>query len=179
MRAPAHCIQITDDPAAGAVLAERRGADGLMFRCPGPMDAGKVLAALSRIRADHPQWWICVNERLDLALALPADALHVGFRGPRLPDLRRIWNRPVGMSVHDADEAGQAQAADYLLYGPVRDTPSKTGVLEPRGMDGLEEACRGARCPVLAVGGMGPADLDTVRARGAHGVAFIRGGGQP
>lgn len=86
----------------------------------------------------------------------------------------------VGASCHDAAEVARAGAlgCDFAVLGPVRDTPTHPGA-RTLGWDGFARAVEGARLPVYALGGLGPADLDTAIDRGAHGIAMRRGAWEP
>jgi 8-oxo-dGTP diphosphatase len=99
---------------------------------------------------------------------LPADAL--AARTAR-PDFE--W---VGASIHSFPALQQAEAlgADFVALGPVQPTASHPGA-PPLGWEGFERIARGAGLPVFAIGGLRPGDLETAWARGAHGLAMIRG----
>jgi thiamine-phosphate pyrophosphorylase len=60
------------------------------------------------------------------------------------------------------------------VFGPVFDTPSKRAYGAPQGLDRLRNAIARARVPVLAIGGVEPSNVETVRAAGADGVAVVR-----
>ncbi len=117
-----------------------------------------------------------VNDRVDVALAAEADGVHLGGAGLPVEAARRLL-RPgmlAGASVHGLEEALRAEraGADYLIFGHVFATGSKAG-LAPRGVDALEEVCRAVRVPVLAIGGVTPANAARVREAGAAGVAVM------
>jgi thiamine-phosphate pyrophosphorylase len=117
-----------------------------------------------------------VNDRVDVALAVGADGVHLGGGSMPVPAAREILGAAalVGVSTHAAAEVAEAAeaGADFAFFGPVWATPSKTG--PPQGEARLAEAARAARIPVLAIGG---ADVDrapAVVAAGAAGMAVIR-----
>jgi len=93
--------------------------------------------------------------------------------------LRAARSRPddlvVAASVHDRDELAHAGALglDFAVLGPVRPTPTHPGA-PTLGLDGFARVVDGARLPVFALGGLGPADLDPAIAHGAHGIAMRR-----
>jgi thiamine-phosphate pyrophosphorylase len=119
-----------------------------------------------------------VNDRIDVALAVGADGVHLG--GTSLPaDVARRLLPPgglVGVSVHAPAEvvAAAATGADLCVFGPVYATPSKAAFGPPQGEDRLREAVAAAAVPVLAIGGVGTAEVPRVRAAGAAGIAVIR-----
>jgi thiamine-phosphate diphosphorylase len=80
----------------------------------------------------------------------------------------------VGRSVHDVEAARRAavEGADYLVVGTLfasRSHPGRT----PAGLGLLEEIVAQVACPVLGIGGIGPAAASACRTRGAAGVAVI------
>ena len=81
----------------------------------------------------------------------------------------------VGFSAHAGDVSEDWEGADYLTFGPLRETPSKQGLLEPVGLEGLERAAQRSDRPVLAIGGVRPEDVQPARTAGAAGVAVLSG----
>jgi thiamine-phosphate pyrophosphorylase len=81
----------------------------------------------------------------------------------------------VGVSCHSLQDVRQAEAdgADYVVFGPVFAPLSKSGVLEPRGLEGLAQAAAAVRIPVLALGGVTNENSDACVSAGAAGVAGI------
>ena len=117
-----------------------------------------------------------INGRLDVALAVGADGLQRGHDAPPLPVLRsRAPDLPIGASVHGVDEAGAAErdGADFIVFGPVYDTPSKRPYGPPQGVAALAKVVEAVRIPVFAIGGITADRVAAVRAAGAHGVAVI------
>jgi 8-oxo-dGTP diphosphatase len=82
----------------------------------------------------------------------------------------------VGASCHDTAElrAAEALGADFAVLGPVQATPSHPDS-RPLGWNDFEALVRGSAIPVYALGGVMRSDLDRARARGAHGIAMVRG----
>ena len=120
---------------------------------------------------------LLINDRIDVALAVAADGVHLGKAGLPVPEARRILGRDrlIGYSAHSADEALQAQlaGADFVTLGPVYHTPSKAQYGEPLGLSVLSEAARVVTIPVFALGGVKHASVAEVLSAGAHGVALI------
>jgi thiamine-phosphate pyrophosphorylase len=117
-----------------------------------------------------------VNDRVDVALAVEADGVHLGRASLRPSEVKRIAPAlRIGVSTHTPEEAEAAAAAgaDFALFGPVFETPSKHGILAARGLSGLKTACRPS-LPVLALGGIEPHNTPACLQAGAHGVACIR-----
>lgn len=118
-----------------------------------------------------------VNDRTDVALAVGADG--VQRTGASLPVavLRSICppGFQIGASVHSTAEAriAEPEGADFLIFGPIFDTPSKRQYGPPQGLSALERVASAVRLPVLAVGGITPPRVAEVLRAGAAGVAVI------
>ena len=118
-----------------------------------------------------------VNDRIDLALAVEADGVHLG-QGDLPPALARRLLGPqrlIGRSTHCLSQLQQAIAdgCDYVGVGPVHATPTKPG-REPVGLDYVRQAASASAIPFFAIGGIEPANLAAVRAAGATRVAVVR-----
>ncbi len=120
---------------------------------------------------------LLINDRIDVALAVDADGVHLGKAGLPLAEARRLLGhkRLIGYSAHGTDEAIQAQlaGADFITLGPVFHTPSKARYGEPVGLSALADAARAVTIPVFALGGIKPASVGEVLSAGAQGVALI------
>lgn len=121
---------------------------------------------------------LIIHDRADVALALDAAGVHLGWQSLPIGAVRRLVGagRLVGKSTHTLKEATQAQAegADYITFGPIHRTPTKEGLLKPRGEAALAEVTRAVHIPVLALGGMQPGNMQAAFDAGAAGIAGIR-----
>ena len=123
----------------------------------------------------------CVNDRLDVALAVGADMIHLGQDDLPLADAQRVRaaaGRPelvIGFSTHDRAQAVAAAeaGADYIGFGPVFATRSKTKPDPTVGLDALAEICRAVAVPVVAIGGIALDAVSAVARAGASAVAVI------
>jgi thiamine-phosphate pyrophosphorylase len=119
---------------------------------------------------------LLVNDRVDVAIAAGADGVHLGGGAMPVAAARRLLpaGALVGVSTHSAGElsAAAVAGADFAFFGPVYETPSKTG--PPQDEQGLRVAVAGAALPVLAIGGVSAGRVAGLRAAGAAGVAVIR-----
>jgi thiamine-phosphate pyrophosphorylase len=120
---------------------------------------------------------LLVNDRADVALVVGADGVQRAGTSLPVSALRSI-SPPgflIGASVHSVAEARAAEpeGADFLLFGPVYDTPSKRQYGLPQGLSALERVASAVRLPVFAVGGVSPARVAEVVRAGASGVAVI------
>ena len=139
--------------------------------------AARVLLPLCRA-AGVP---FCVNDRLDVALAVGADVVHLGQDDLPLADAQRVRaaaGRPemlIGFSTHNPALAAAAAAAgaDYIGFGPVFGTRSKANPDPTVGLDALAEVCRAAPVPVVAIGGITLEAVAAVARAGASAAALI------
>ena len=119
----------------------------------------------------------CINDRLDVALAVGADVAHLGQDDLPLEDARRIaaGRLLIGFSTHDPAQAAAAVAggADYLGFGPVFDTRSKLRPDPTVGVEGLRTVAAASPIPVVAIGGITLATVASVAAAGAAAAAVI------
>jgi thiamine-phosphate pyrophosphorylase len=125
---------------------------------------------------------ILVNDRLDVALVAGAAGVHLGETSLPVETVAE-WRRSaghaefrIGASCHstEAARAADSAGADYVFFGPVFATPSKSAFGAPQGIERLREACRSVRIPVLAIGGVTVENAYSCLAAGAAGVAAIR-----
>jgi thiamine-phosphate pyrophosphorylase len=158
------------------------GLPGLLLREPRWSDRELLeLARELRSACDGAGAWLAVHDRAHVALAAGADAVHLGFRSLAPALLRGVLGERValGLSTHTGDDPDTWRAADYLVHGPLRATPSKQAGTpawrEPIGLDGLRDTCESTETPVLAIGGVRPEDVGPALDAGAHGVAVLSG----
>ena len=134
---------------------------------------GRRLVTLTR----DARAMLVVNDRVDVALAVGADAVQRTHTSLTVEDIREVAGRRlrIGVSVHSLEDAVDAElkGADWVTYGPVYDTPSKRPYGAPQGVDRLATVARGLRIPVVAIGGITPERVKECRAAGARGVAAI------
>jgi thiamine-phosphate pyrophosphorylase len=121
---------------------------------------------------------LCVNDRIDLALACGADAVHLGQEDVPPARVPREWRAriAVGRSTHTPEQIARAceEAADYVAFGPVFESHSKRQEWGERGLAALADAvARAAPRPVVAIGGIDASRLREIRAAGAAGFAVI------
>jgi len=161
---------VGDCLAAGLPAVQVRekdlGAGDLAFLC-------RRLRALTLDR----QALLIVNDRVDVALAVGADAVQRTSTSLPIEDIRAIADKRlrIGVSVHSREEAVEAElkGADWVVFGPVYDTPSKRVYGPPQGIAKLERVAATVRLPVIAIGGITPERVREVLRAGAQGVAAI------
>ncbi len=116
-----------------------------------------------------------VNGDVEAAIALSADGIHLPENALAIPEVRsHVGDILISRAVHTLDRAmaAEREGADVLQVGTVFDSVSKPGV-QPLGLDGLRAICASVRTPVIAIGGITPANAADVRRAGAVGIAVI------
>lgn len=125
----------------------------------------------------HAQLFI--NDRVDVALSVRADGVHLGQESLTASVVRKIaGNRLlIVVSAHSTEEALEAdqEGADFITVGPVFETPSKLRYGVPIGVDLLRHVKQLTGIPVYGIGGIRPQNVQEVREAGADGIALITG----
>jgi thiamine-phosphate pyrophosphorylase len=166
-----------DELVRGIALALDGGVNWVQLRDKSASAAALFLQArqLLTVARQHGAH-LAINDRLDVALEVGADAVHLAAQSlpvenaVHLADHRAL----VGRSVHALDEAIKVagDGADYVTFGNVFPTATHPGA-PPRGLDELKAIVDAVDIPVLAIGGISMDNLDDVLATGAAGVAVI------
>jgi len=165
-----HALVEDLETAGRAIVA---GATVVQLRVKGPTE--QIVAAGRGFRALGTTF--VVNDDVDAALELGADGVHLG-RSDVGAARARARGLLLGRSATTYAEAVQSDA-DYLGVGPIWPTPSKADAAPAIGLLELERICRAVTVPVIAIGGIDPANAaDCIRA-GAAGVAVIRAATDP
>jgi thiamine-phosphate pyrophosphorylase len=120
---------------------------------------------------------LLINDRVDIALALDAAGVHLRANSLPVATARKILGvrRLIGISTHSVEETVRAEGegADYVVLGPIYETPSKTMYGAPLGVHTLEETSRLVRVPIIGIGGVTAARAGEIRRAGAFGVAVV------
>jgi thiamine-phosphate pyrophosphorylase len=162
---------------AQARAAAAAGADLLHVRERDLPDRG-LLDVICRITeaVAGTRLRVLVNDRADIAIAAGADGVHLRADGIGPAAVRRL-ELPllIGQSVHSSTEAHAAAraGADFVVLGTVFPSASKRQGHPTVGVEGLRQAAADVSVPVLAIGGMGPGNVEAAAAAGAAGVAAI------
>jgi thiamine-phosphate pyrophosphorylase len=175
-------VQLRDKSACALDLYEHaRSLLAAMGRGPGATRRARLSPTLplphsSTPRDPLPCPGLSINDRLDVALAVGADGVHLAGKSLPVGSACRLaeGRLVVGRSVHSVEEAREAAAegADYVTFGHVFPTHSKPGS-PPRGPEHLAEVVAAVDVPVLAIGGINLGNLEAVLATGCAGVAVI------
>ncbi|MFQ9935460.1 MAG: thiamine phosphate synthase [Phascolarctobacterium faecium] len=120
---------------------------------------------------------LLINDRLDIALAVQADGVHVGQSDLPVTVVRRLLGEQavIGASAHNPEEARQALAdgADYLGCGAVFGTTTKR--CHYLGLDGLQSIRQAVTAPLVGIGGVNSTNFEQVLQTGVNGAAIVSG----
>lgn len=118
-----------------------------------------------------------INDRLDLALAVDADGLHLGNDDLPYAQARRLLGKRkiIGITVHNLKEAKVAavQGADYLGVSPIFPTETKKDAGEPGGLRLIRQVKSNVSIPVVAIGGINLTNAPKVIQAGADALCAI------
>ncbi len=120
-----------------------------------------------------------INDRLDIALNVEADGVHLGQSGIPVHAVRKVVKDKflIGCSTHSEKEAMEAEegGADFITFGPLFHTPSKLKYGQPVGLEALREVSKKITVPIFGIGGIKSENIKDVLDAGASGIALIRG----
>jgi thiamine-phosphate pyrophosphorylase len=122
---------------------------------------------------------LIINDRVDVALAVSADGVHVGQLDMAVADVRKLVGSEliVGLSISSLAELERSEAAlssvDYLGVGPIFATQTKLDAAPPIGEDGLCAIVARTQLPIVAIGGVTRDNAPKVIRAGARGVAVV------
>lgn len=168
--------------AAAAFVQEVAAGGATVVQLRGKQATTRELLALGRALREATRrqgLWLWVNDRLDVALAVAADGVHMGQEDMDLETVRRLAPQlAVGLSVGDQSELNQALQLrpDYIGVGPVYATASKPDAGAPLGVEGFRILAARAHeggLRVVAIGGIDGDNAGPVWRAGADGIAVI------
>lgn len=137
-------------------------------------EARAVKALLAGLERHIP---LIINDRLDVALAVEADGVHLGQNDMPISYARRIAGDTliIGISVESVQDAVTAEAAgaDYLGISPVFATPTKSDTAAPLGLTGVQAIRAAVSLPLVGIGGINQTNAAAVLQAGANGVAVV------
>lgn len=169
-------------PALAALegkLRAARGAGlrGVLLREPQLSDRDTLALAERLCRALGPDGYLALHDRVHLARAARARAVHLGFRSlaPSVARALLPLDVAIGWSAHAGDDVTALADVDYAFFGPVLETPSKQGIVEPTGFGALRRACARSVVPLWAIGGITPEHARAAIDCGARGIAVRAG----
>lgn len=120
---------------------------------------------------------LIINDRVDVALAVQADGVHLG-QSDMPANLARQLIGPdmiLGLSVENETQLREAQdlPVDYLGISAIFSTPTKTNIIKEWGIDGLTKAVKESKRPLVAIGGINEANIREIVGTGVDGIALV------
>ena len=161
-----------------ARAAIRGGAGSVQLRDKTATDREfyRAAVAIRKLTAEAGVPFV-VNDRVHIAAAVGADAVHVGQSDMPVCAVRRVVGDSmiIGLSAGSLEEALQAKAdgADYIGFGPVFSTGTKLDAGPETGLEQITTVCAECLLPVIAIGGMNMNCIDAVARTGAAGAAVV------
>jgi len=120
---------------------------------------------------------LIINDRVDIATAVDADGVHLGWQSLEIGIVRRMIGRDklIGFSAHSLKDAERAEnsGADYVTISPIFDTVNKDYFIKPLGVDEIGKIKAQINIPVIALGGINENNVNKVLKNGADGIAVI------
>ena len=120
---------------------------------------------------------LIINDRIDVALAVEADGVHIGQTDMPYEYVRELipGKMILGLSVETMEQAAEAENydLDYLSISPLFLTPTKTDLYREWGIEGLKEIRRRTEHKIIAIGGINSSNVTEVIKAGADGVAVV------
>ncbi len=120
---------------------------------------------------------LLINDRIDVALAVGADGVHVGQSDMPYEQARLLLgpDAVIGLSVENMEQVREAVAwdVDYLGVSPIFASATKTDTGAPWGLDGLAAVRKATSKPLVGIGSIGPLNAGEVICAGADGVAVV------
>lgn len=120
---------------------------------------------------------LIINDRVDVALAVDADGVHLGQSDMPATLARQLLgpDKLIGLSVENEQQFEQAQSlpVDYLGLSAIFATPTKTNTVKHWGLDGLNWAMARSRLPMVAIGGLNTSNIAAVAQTSVHGIALV------
>ncbi|AXY02566.1 thiamine phosphate synthase [Vibrio alfacsensis] len=175
---------VTDDQQDLATLKRvvRKAVEGGVTMVQIREKHGDVRAFIERAQAvkailkdtDVP---LIINDRVDVALAVDADGVHLGQSDMPATVARELIgpNKILGLSIENEEQLAQADSLpiDYIGLSAIFATPTKTNTKKHWGTDGLKIALSTTSLPIVAIGGINESNIPQLSATGVHGLALV------
>jgi thiamine-phosphate pyrophosphorylase len=120
---------------------------------------------------------LIINDHVDIAVAVEADGVHLGHQSLPTSAVRHIIGKKmmIGVSTHNVEEAraAESEGADFVTFGPIYETPTKTQFIAPVGLEALRSVKKVIDIPIFALGGIKSKNIGHVLWAGAYGVSMI------
>jgi len=160
-----------------AELAVRAGVKIIQYREKNRPAGEMVIEAFQIKKACKEKALFLVNDRVDIALAVEADGVHLGQEDMPCNIARVLLgrNKIIGVTAHDVKEAIDAEkaGADYIGASPVFDTNTKIDAGKSAGIELIRAIRKNVKIPIVAIGGINLDNVASVMEAGADSAAAI------
>ena len=120
---------------------------------------------------------LIINDRVDVALAVDADGLHLGQSDMPATIARQLigGNKILGLSIENEQQLEESNhlPIDYIGLSAIFATPTKTNTKKHWGVEGLKKALETTRLPIVGIGGINENNIPELMATGVHGLALV------
>jgi thiamine-phosphate pyrophosphorylase len=120
---------------------------------------------------------LIINDRVDVALAVDADGVHLGQSDMPVDMARQLLgdHKILGLSIETKQQLLEAETLpiNYIGLSAIFSTPTKTNTVTQWGIEGLRYALTHSRHPIVAIGGIDTSNLAQITTTGVHGVALV------
>ncbi|TEW53741.1 thiamine phosphate synthase [Psychromonas sp. RZ22] len=120
---------------------------------------------------------LIINDRVDVALAIDADGVHLGQSDMPASIARKLIgaNKLLGLSIENEQQLIEANSLplDYIGLSAIFSTPTKTNIKKQWGIEGLKKAMQISHFPIVAIGGINQKNLTDIIQTGVDGVALV------
>jgi len=120
---------------------------------------------------------LIINDRVDVALAVDADGLHLGQSDMPAAMARQLIgdDKILGLSIENEQQLEEANhlAIDYIGLSAIFATPTKTNTKKHWGVEGLKKALETTKLPIVGIGGINESNIPELMATGVHGLALV------
>ncbi|HCH03033.1 MAG TPA: thiamine phosphate synthase [Vibrio sp.] len=120
---------------------------------------------------------LIINDRVDVALAIDADGVHLGQSDMPADIARRLIgpDKILGLSIENEQQLAQADTLpiDYIGLSAIFATPTKTNTKNHWGIEGLKKALNTSSLPIVGIGGINQSNIPELMATGVHGLALV------
>ncbi len=175
---------VTDDQQDLATLKRvvRKAVEGGVTMVQVREKHGDVRAFIERAQAvkdilkdtDVP---LIINDRVDVALAVDADGVHLGQSDMPATFARELIGpyKILGLSIENEQQLAEADSLpiDYIGLSAIFATPTKTNTKKHWGIDGLKMALETTSLPIVAIGGINESNIPQLSTTGVHGLALV------
>ncbi|MGE5173033.1 MAG: thiamine phosphate synthase [Betaproteobacteria bacterium] len=169
----------TELPLSEAVRQALRGGVRAIQLREKDLPVRELLALAQEIRTITGAFGakLFINDRVDVAVAVDADGVHLGNQSMPPEAVRKVVGKRVliAVSTHNLDEAIAAQrgGADFITYGPIYHTEAKVKYGMPVGSESIKIMKNSINIPIFALGGIKSGNIQNVLDSGAYGIAMI------